>query len=136
MERYDKDLREVIRRVRAALPNVSILIVSPMDRGKRAAGGKIITMPSIPKIVEMQRRVALETNCAFFDTFTAMGGEGTMAKWAAGKGKDHLVGGDLTHPTAEGAEIVGRLIFEAMKDSYLKYKARTAPGAQPMVAQK
>jgi lysophospholipase L1-like esterase len=136
MERYDKDLREVIRRVRAALPNVSILLVSPMDRGKRAAGGKIITMPSIPKIVEMQRRVALETNCAFFDTFKAMGGEGTMAKWAAGKGKNHLVGGDLTHPTAEGSEIVGRLIFEGINDSYMKYKRRTAPGAQPMVAQK
>lgn len=136
MERYDKDLREVVRRVRAALPGVSILIVSPMDRGKRAAGGKVITMPSIPKIIEMQRRVALETGCAFFDTFTAMGGEGTMAKWSAGKGKDHLVGGDLTHPTAEGAEIVGRLVFEAIKDSYLKYKARTAPAAQPMVAQK
>jgi lysophospholipase L1-like esterase len=136
MERYDKDLREVIRRVRAALPDVSILLVSPMDRGKRSGGGRVITMPSIPKIVEMQRRVALETNCAFFNTFEAMGGEGTMAKWAAGTGKNHLVGGDLTHPTAEGAEIVGRLIFEGIKDSYLKYKARTAPGAQPMVAQK
>ncbi|MDX6694078.1 MAG: hypothetical protein QOF02_1681 [Blastocatellia bacterium] len=135
MERYDKDLREVIRRVRAALPDVSILLVSPMDRGKRAGGGKIITMPSIPKIVEMQKRVAQETGCAFFNTFEAMGGDGTMAKWAAGTGKNHLVGGDLTHPTAEGSEIVGRLIFEAINDSYLKYKARTAPGAQPMVAQ-
>jgi lysophospholipase L1-like esterase len=124
MQRYEKDLREVIRRVRVALPNVSILVVSPMDRGKRAPGGKIITMPSIPLIVEMQRRVALEENCAFFNTFQAMGGDGTMAKWAAGKGKNHLVGGDLTHPTAEGAEIVGSLIYEAINDGYTKYKAR------------
>ena len=132
MLRYEKDLREVIRRVRAALPAVSIMVVSPMDRGKRAPGGKIITMPSIPKIVEMQRRVALEENCAFFNTFQAMGGEGTMAKWAAGKGKNHLVGGDLTHPTAEGAEVVGRLIYEAITDGYTKYKARADRG---MVAQ-
>lgn len=124
MQRYEKDLREVIRRVRVALPNVSILVVSPMDRGKRAPGGKIITMPSIPLIVEMQRRVALEENCAFFNTFKAMGGEGTMAKWAAGKGKNHLVGGDLTHPTAQGAEIVGSLIYEALNDGYTKFKAR------------
>jgi lysophospholipase L1-like esterase len=124
MQRYEKDLREVIRRVREALPKVSILVVSPMDRGKRAPGGKIITLPSIPMIVEMQRRVALEENCAFFNTFQAMGGDGTMAKWAAGKGKNHLVGGDLTHPTAEGAEIVGSLIYEAINDGYTKYKAR------------
>ncbi|HJU53412.1 MAG TPA: GDSL-type esterase/lipase family protein [Pyrinomonadaceae bacterium] len=124
MQRYEKDLREVIRRVRVALPTVSILVVSPMDRGKRVPGGKIVTMPSIPKIVEMQRRVALEENVAFFNTFQAMGGEGTMAKWAAGKGKNHLVGGDLTHPTAEGAEVVGRLIYEGIADGYAKYKAR------------
>jgi lysophospholipase L1-like esterase len=129
MERYEKDLREVIRRVRAALPTASILVLSPMDRGQRAAGGKIVTKPSIPMIVEMQRRVALETGCAFFDTFKAMGGEGTMAKWYAGAGKNHFVGGDLTHPTAEGAEIVGRLIYEALNDGYAKYRART-PGAQ------
>jgi lysophospholipase L1-like esterase len=124
MQRYEKDLHEVIRRVRSALPNVAILVVSPMDRGKRVPGGKIVTLPSIPMIVEMQRRVALEENCAFFNTFQAMGGEGTMAKWAAGKGKDHLVGGDLTHPTAEGSEIVGRLIYEAINDGYTKYRAR------------
>ena len=124
MQRYEKDLREVIRRVRVALPNVSILVVSPMDRGKRVPGGKIVTLPSIPMIVEMQRRVALEENCAFFNTFQAMGGSGTMAKWAAGTGKNHLVGGDLTHPTSEGAEIVGSLIYEALKDGYVKFKAR------------
>ncbi len=128
MVRYEKDLREVIRRVRVALPSVSILVVSPMDRGKRAPGGKIVTLPSIPKIVEMQRRVALEENVAFFNTFQAMGGEGTMAKWAAGKGKNHLVGGDLTHPTAEGAEVVGRLIYEGIADGYNKYKARAGKG--------
>lgn len=125
LERYEKDLREVIRRVRASLPQASILILSPMDRGQRAAGGKIVTKPSIPMIVDMQRRVALDTGCAFFNTFKAMGGEGTMAKWYAGAGKNHYVGGDLTHPTTEGAEIVGRLIYEALNDGYAKYRART-----------
>ena len=124
MQRYERDLHEVIRRVRVALPSTSILVISPMDRGKRAGGGQIITNPAIPKIVEMQRRVALEENVAFFNMFQAMGGEGTMAKWSAGKGANHLVGGDLTHPTGEGAKIIGRLIFEAIKDGYTKYKAR------------
>jgi lysophospholipase L1-like esterase len=121
LARYDKDLREVIRRVRAALPNVALLLVSPMDRGTHS-GGKVITMPSIPKIVEMQRRVAAESNCAFFNLFKAMGGEGTMAKWH--EGKNHLVSGDLTHPTADGAEKVGALIYQALMDGYTRYQAR------------
>jgi lysophospholipase L1-like esterase len=131
LERYDRDLREVVRRVREALPGVSILIVSPMDRGQMAPGGKIITKPSIPMIVDLQRRVALETNCAFFNTYAAMGGEGTMAKWAAAPKR--LVRSDLTHPTAEGAEIVGRLIYEALYDGYTKYRGRT--GGAGLIAQ-
>ena len=134
MGRYEKELREVIRRVREALPGASVLIVSPMDRGQRAPGGRVITKPTIPLIVEMQHRVALDTNCAFFSTFEAMGGEGTMAKWYAGKGRDRLVREDLTHPSAKGAETVGRLIYEALIDGYTKYRARTG-GEPSLVAQ-
>lgn len=81
MQRYERELREAVRRVRVALPNTSILIVSPMDRGKRAPGGRVVTMPSIPKIVEMQRRVAHDTHCAFLDIFNAMG---VKEPWDAG----------------------------------------------------
>ena len=112
MARYERDLREVVRRVHAALPTVSILIVSPMDRGKHAAGGRVTTLDSIPKIVEMQHRVARDTGCGFLNLFAAMGGEGTMARWH--EGRHHLVGGDLTHPTADGAITVGVLIYHAI----------------------
>jgi lysophospholipase L1-like esterase len=121
MARYDQDLREVISRIRTALPKVAILVVSPMDRGTRS-GGKVVTLQSIPKIVELQRRVALESNCAFFNLFSAMGGEGTMARWH--EGKDRLVGGDLTHPTAIGAEKIGSLIYSAIMDGYTSYQSR------------
>lgn len=124
MKRYDKELREVVSRVRTALPNASILIVSPMDRGKRAPGGRVITLSSIPKIVELQQRVALETHCAFLNLFAAMGGEGTMARWH--EGRKHLVGGDLTHPNAEGAQTVGTLIYMALMESYNGYRERMA----------
>jgi lysophospholipase L1-like esterase len=133
MARYDRDLREVIRRVREALPNVSIMVVSPMDRGT-LKGGRVVTLPAIPKIVDLQRRVALESNCAFFSLFNAMGGEGTMAKWH--EGKNHLVGGDFTHPNGEGAEIIGSLIYEAITSGYLKYKARIEIGKRPVVVQR
>jgi lysophospholipase L1-like esterase len=128
MERYEKDLREVVRRVHSALPVVPVLIITPMDRGKRAGGGKVVTLDSIPKIVEMQQRVARDSGCAFFNMFAAMGGAGTMARWHAGK--RHLVGADLTHPNAEGAETVGVLIYEALIDGYVKYRARTSDKLQ------
>ena len=134
MTRYERDLREVVRRMRAALPTVSILIVSPMDRGKHAAGGRVITLDSIPKIVEMQHRVARDLGCGFLNLFAAMGGEGTMARWH--EGRHHLVGGDLTHPTADGAITVGVLIYNAIVAGYADYRARAKALEQPTGAPK
>ncbi len=57
-KQYERELREAIRRVRAALPDASILVMSPMDRGHRTGPGEIETMPTIPRIVDMQQRVA------------------------------------------------------------------------------
>ncbi len=127
MEQYAQDMREAVRRIRAALPEVSIMFVAPMDRGQRGPGGTIITRPMIPKIVAAQRQIAAETGCAFFDTFTAMGGTGTVARWRAAR--PLLIGGDYLHPTAEGAEIVGTLLYDALMRAYEKNSA------VPLVAQ-
>ena len=120
MDQYERDTKEVIRRIRQALPDASIMFVGPMDRGMRGPGGGIITRPMIPRLIAYQRRIAGETGCAFFDTYSAMGGEGTVARWHESKPK--LMGGDLTHPTAQGAEIVGALIFDAIVKAYEEYK--------------
>jgi len=124
MDQYEQDTREAIRRIRAALPGVSIMLLGPMDRGARGAGGGIVTRPMIPKLIAYQRRLAAETGCAFFDTFTAMGGEGTVAEWC--DARPRLMGGDYTHPTAQGAEIVGALIYDAMMKAYEGYKTNIA----------
>ncbi len=129
MDQYEQDTREVVRRIRAALPEVSILFVAPMDRGKRGAGGQVITRPTIPKLVAAQRRLAAETGCAFFDTFTAMGGEGTVARWR--EARPRLMGGDYLHPTAEGAELVGTLLYDALLKAYEKAKPT---GSAPTLA--
>jgi lysophospholipase L1-like esterase len=126
---YENDLREVVRRIRAALPDAPVLIMSPMDRGRRN-GGAVVTHPAIPKIVAMQRRVAQETGCAFFDTFTAMGGDGTMSRWYAGVNGQRLVGGDLMHPKPPGAEIVGALLSDAIKKGYERYQSAVSNAAQ------
>ena len=57
-----------------------------------------------------------------------------MAKWH--EGKNHLVGGDLTHPTADGAEKVGALIYQAIMDGYTRYQARTESVKHQLTAKK
>jgi lysophospholipase L1-like esterase len=118
---YARDLRRLLERAREALPQASILVMSPMDRGGRDASGEIVTPPELPRLVEIQRRVALEQGCAFFNTFQAMGGAGTMARWY--NGKPRLVSADFLHPLPQGAAKVGALLHQALEEEYRKWKA-------------
>jgi lysophospholipase L1-like esterase len=113
---YREDLLPVVRGLRAGLPDVPCLLVGPMDRADTNDKGELVSRPVVQRISEVQRRVAYMAGCAYFDTFKAMGGEGSMAKWY----KNHLGGGDMTHPTRQGADRIGAMIFAALMDGYRK----------------
>jgi lysophospholipase L1-like esterase len=116
------ELREVVRRLHAALPEASVLLMSPMDRGEKNAAGEIATMEALPRLVRIESKVAAETGVAFFNTFQAMGGPGTMARWYAAEPR--LVSADFIHPTSYGAKIVGELLYKSLSDGYNEYKLR------------
>jgi lysophospholipase L1-like esterase len=131
-KQYEPTLRTAIKRIRTALPGVPILVMSPMDRGRRTGVDQIETYDTIPRIIAIQRRVAAEQNCAFFDTFNAMGGDGTMDRWYTGHPR--LVAGDLIHPTPQGASIVANLFVKDLMlgyDRYLRSVGGTPPASAP-----
>jgi len=119
---YPGELRQVIERVKAAVPRASVLIMSPMDRGQRDSNSLITTVPTLPRLVEIQRQTAAEMDCAFFNTFQAMGGAGTMARWY--DSTPRLVSADFTHPLPAGARKVGVLLDQALESGYRQFKAR------------
>ncbi len=111
--------------------------MSPMDRGERSGLDEIQTMSTIPEIVAIQRQVAAETHCAFFDTYDAMGGDGTMARWYAASPR--LVTADLLHPTPQGATIVAGLFVEQLGLGYNRWKMQhgiALPSAAPVITAK
>ena len=119
---YEKELKEAIRRIRGAVPESSILVMSPMDRGHRVAGGDIETMPTIPRIVAIQKRVARETGCGFFDTFNAMGGEGTMGHWY--NDRPRLVSADFIHPYPAGGKRIATVFTREIGAGLNRFKLR------------
>jgi hypothetical protein len=119
---YEKELRDSIRRIRTALPAASILVMSPMDRGQRKGAGEIETMPTIPRIVATQRRVARETGCGFFDTYSAMGGEGTMARWYTSQPR--LVSADLIHPYPAAGKTIATIFTREIGAGLSRYKLK------------
>jgi lysophospholipase L1-like esterase len=114
-KQYPDELRTVIKRIRQALPRASLLVMSPMDRGVME-GGDIVTPSALEKLIEVQRAVAAETGCAFFNTFEAMGGAGTMGRWY--HAQPRLVSADFMHPLPQGAAKVGALFEGALVQAY------------------
>jgi lysophospholipase L1-like esterase len=136
-KQYAGELRLAIQRLRQAAPGVPILVMSPMDRGERSGLDEIRTMSTIPEIVGIQRQAAAETHCSFFDTYDAMGGEGTMSRWYAASPR--LVTADFLHPTPQGATIVASLFVEQLGLGYNRWKMQHGiplPAAIPATAPK
>ena len=122
---YLKDYRAVIRRIRVALPGIAILIMAPMDRGERGTDGGITTAAAIPRLVAGQRFIAQSERVAFLDTYAAMGGAGTMADWYGRSPR--LVAGDFTHPTFQGAAVVGDYLVDALLKGYANRRKTDFP---------
>ena len=131
-KQYEGELRIAVARVRKALPSTPILIMSPMDRGERAGLNEIRTMDTIPRVIAIQQKVAADLHCAFFDTFDAMGGDGTMSDWY--NGKPRLVAADFIHPTPQGALIVAQEMVDNLNLGYLRWEKMQGIAAQAPVA--
>ncbi|MEO8100847.1 MAG: GDSL-type esterase/lipase family protein [Acidobacteriota bacterium] len=119
---WSNEMETAVKRVRAALPDTSILLMSPMDRGELKADGQIGTLEALPRLVEKEKQLSVKLDIAFFNTFEAMGGPGTMARWYAAAPR--LVGADYIHPLPAGAKIVGELLYDGLRDGFDAFKLR------------
>jgi lysophospholipase L1-like esterase len=111
-ETYGNQVRALVKKVKDAAPGVPVLVVAPLDRADASGGKAPKSHPNIPRIVGVQERVAAEEGVAFWNTFQAMGGEGSFARWQ--RQKPSLGSSDRVHPTPAGAEKIGRWLTAAL----------------------
>ncbi len=129
MAKYKSEMTEVIRLLRGGKTPLPCLIMAPLDHGERE-GQMIVTRSIVPRLVDAQREVAAAEGCAFFDTYQAMGGEGSMGRWFRATPK--LGSGDLSHLTHHGHKVVGGMLYRALMVGYRDFRGRVA--GQPMKA--
>lgn len=112
---YEERLRQVVGRIRETLPESSCVLIGPSDRPLRdAAAGVVEDRPRTTQINDVQRRVAAELGCGFFDVLRFMGGPLSMVEWVeAGYGApDHV------HFTRTGYLRMGDVLFGALVRGY------------------
>jgi lysophospholipase L1-like esterase len=122
-EEYRAALTEIIHRLRAAAPVASILLIGPPDCEHRLRG-RLLPFPHLDEVIDIQRKVARENGCAFWNWRTAMGGPGSVRQWVqAGLGQ-----GDYTHLTGAGYRMTGSTLFEELMAQYERFVAIRAEG--------
>jgi lysophospholipase L1-like esterase len=116
LQSYQRMFVNIMRRFRRAAPHASILIYGPPDRAVRAGGGWQ-SVARMTALLEAQRRASIEMGAAFWSSYAAMGGAGSMNAWVAkGLGQP-----DRVHLTARGYIRMGDMFYEDFLDAYLSY---------------
>ena len=114
IEQYQEQIQKQINYFREAAPQARILFIGPSDMGK-SVGGRIVTWPRLPELVDSLKATALRNDAAYWDLYRMMGGENSMPQWV--RHKPALAGPDYIHFTPAGAQRVG----EALSRSFLTY---------------
>ncbi|MEZ4465880.1 MAG: GDSL-type esterase/lipase family protein [bacterium] len=103
---YAADQDRVVARLRQAAPRADCLITGPPDmlRGGREPP------PLADAVYQIQRQVADQHGCAFFDVRAVMGGPGSIRAWR----RQGLAGRDFVHLSGRGYALLGEALLGAL----------------------
>ena len=113
MSEYRSDLRGVLSKLKAAAgDDLACILAGPSDRGWDFKDGTFAIWDRTVPVAQVQREVAQEFDCAFWDWQEAMGGEGSMIGW---KHLDPALGSkDLIHHTPAGYVFMAERFLRAL----------------------
>lgn len=117
---YENWVVSQLQYLKRCYPETSILVVGISDMSANTDSG-IVSLPSIDKIRDAQKRAAQRAKCAFWDTYEAMGGKNSMATWV----KAGLASKDYTHFSFSGAQLISKMLYRAIYNELLTYRKQS-----------
>ncbi|MEN7546523.1 hypothetical protein AAG747_01300 [Rapidithrix thailandica] len=120
---YENSMYRQLKYLKSLRPDLNILVVGVSDMARKR-GPKYESYPNIRLVREAQRNAAFRANCAYWDLFTAMGGQNSMISWVHAKAP--LANKDYTHFTRRGAKLVGEMVYNALMADYAQFQKRMA----------
>ncbi len=113
---YANYIRYQIGLLKKMAPEASILFIGPSDMSIKQ-GTEYVTYPHLESMRNALKQAVLESGCAFFDMYDAMGGKNSMASWVDQK----LAATDYTHFSPQGARKIATLFYAELIKEYNKY---------------
>jgi lysophospholipase L1-like esterase len=125
---YRRNFTELLQRFGQAAPDASLLVIAPPDRAQWT-NGRWQSLPQLTGVIEAQRQAARASGAAFWNLQRAMGGTGSINRWA--RQRPPLAQADRVHLTAAGYRLVANALYEELLEGYaeyLKQQNRWTPG--------
>jgi lysophospholipase L1-like esterase len=114
LSQIQREYQQLTAELRAHLPESDCLVVSPLDAGRSTPNRRVRSQRFIREVRDLQRSVASQAGCGFWDAYESMGGEGSFAAWH----RRGLMNDDLVHPRKQGGTLLGHLFAEALLNAY------------------
>lgn len=118
---YRESIEKQIRHLHSLAPDACILFIGPSDMSTNVKGS-MKTYPHLPMMVDSLKAAANNAGAAYWDLYSAMGGENSMVQWV--KARPALAGSDYVHFTPRGAEAMGNMFVESLMLYYEYYRWR------------
>ncbi len=106
---FGRQLCAVVEHFRAIYPRADILVMGVGDKGGNV-DGEFTTLPEVLGMRRAVRNAAEQSGAAYWDTFAAMGGTGSMVRYA----ESGMAAKDFTHLSYAGGRLIGRRMAEAL----------------------
>jgi len=119
---YERAIVDMLGRVARAAPTASCLLLGPPDMAQHDKGRNAwYTWPRIGEVIAVQKRVADAAGCAFFDQREAMGGPGSIIRWASEP--EPRANFDRVHLRRSGYTQVGTAFATDLMRAYDEWRA-------------
>jgi lysophospholipase L1-like esterase len=116
---YQRWFENQLKLIRKVCPDAAILVMGVADMSKKDKT-KYVTNPNVLKVRDALRNAAFNNGAAFWDTFTAMGGENSMPSWVFAD--PPLASGDFVHFNIRGAKTIAGMFYNAFILDYNRYE--------------
>ena len=106
-------LRAQINIIKKIAPQASILVIGPADMSVKV-GTEYETHPQLEDLRDAIKKAAFDTDCAFFDMYSCMGGRNSMLTWV----EQGIGAKDYIHFSSGGARKIAVLLYSSLMSDY------------------
>jgi lysophospholipase L1-like esterase len=123
--RYHRSFLRELAFLKDLCPGVPILVIGPSDMSQKVKG-KFESLPGVEPVRDALKKAALESECAFWDLYEAMGGHNSMPSFV--EADPPLASTDYVHFTAVGVNLMAEMFYNALMDEYNRFLLRMEEG--------